>query len=161
MDFKIESSTNLSKILAKLRSKGKRIAFTNGCFDIIHAGHIKYLSRAKKAADILVVGLNSDSSVKTIKGKGRPINNQHDRARVLASLSFVDYVTIFDEETPERLIRMIRPDVLVKGADWKTKDIVGSDFVKSYGGRVIRIPFVKGHSTTSIINKISKPDKFK
>lgn len=154
MDSKIKSSANLSKILAKLQSKGKRIVFTNGCFDIIHLGHIKYLSKAKKLGDVLVVGLNSDSSVRAIKGKSRPINNERDRAGVLASLNFIDYVTVFNESMPERLIKKLRPDVLVKGADWKAKDIVGNEFVKSYGGKVARVPFVKGYSTTSIINRV-------
>lgn len=154
MDSKIKSSANLSKILAKLRSKGKRIVFTNGCFDIIHLGHIKYLSKAKKLGDVLVVGLNSDSSVRAIKGRSRPINNERDRAKVLASLNFIDYVTVFNESTPERLIKKLRPDVLVKGADWKARDIVGKKFVKSYGGKVARVPFVRGYSTTSIINRV-------
>lgn len=153
MDYKIKKPAVLSKILSRLRSKGERIVFTNGCFDIIHRGHIKYLSKAKKMGDALVVGLNSDLSVRLIKGRGRPINNEDDRAAVLASLYFVDYVTLFSEPTPENLIRRIRPDILVKGGDWKGKGIVGSAFVKSYGGRVATIPFVKGYSTTSVIKK--------
>lgn len=154
MESKILPSKKLRGVMARAHLKGKKIVFTNGCFDILHAGHIEYLSRAKKLGNILVVGLNTDSSVKKIKGAGRPINNQNDRAKVLASLYFVDYVTLINETTPERLIRELKPDILVKGGDWKVKDIVGADFVKSCGGRVKTIPFVKGYSTTSIINKI-------
>lgn len=154
MDFKIKDSTSLANILVKLRSKGERIVFTNGCFDILHIGHIKYLKKAKGLGDILVVGLNSDSSARSIKGKGRPVNSQANRAKILASLYFVDYVTIFNEATPEKLIMKLRPDLLVKGGDWKTKDIVGSSFVKSYGGKVVRVPFIKGYSTSGLIKKI-------
>lgn len=151
---KIIGSSKLSKLLSRLSSKGKRVVFTNGCFDIIHVGHVDYLSKARDMGDILVVGLNSDSSVKKIKGKDRPINKEYDRAIVLASLFFVDYVTIFSETTPEKLIKKVRPDILVKGGDWKIEDIVGSSFVKSYGGSVKRIHFVKGYSTTSILKKL-------
>lgn len=154
MDFKIKSSASLSNILKKLKSKGKRIVFTNGCFDVIHFGHIALLNKAKKMGDILVVALNSDSSVRLIKGSLRPINNEQDRARVLAALYVVDYVTIFKERTPESLIRRLRPDVLVKGGDWKADDIVGNDVVKSYGGKVLRVPLVRGRSTTSIVHKL-------
>ncbi|MBI4974770.1 MAG: D-glycero-beta-D-manno-heptose 1-phosphate adenylyltransferase [Candidatus Omnitrophica bacterium] len=156
MNFKIKSPAGLSKILKELKSKGKRVVFTNGCFDIIHSGHIAILSKAKRLGDILVVGLNSDSSVKSIKGSSRPVNNERDRARVLASLYLVDYVTVFNEPTPEALVRRLKPDVLVKGGDWKRDDIVGSDIVKSYGGRVVRVPFVKGYSTTSILKKLAR-----
>jgi len=153
MDVKIKSKSTLSKILDGLRKKGKRIVFTNGCFDIIHLGHVEYLAKARALGDILVVGLNSDSSVKAIKGSGRPINRQAARARVLAAFYFVDFVTIFGEPTPEKLIRMLKPDILVKGGDWKAKRIAGSDFVKSLGGRVATIPFVKGYSTTALLKK--------
>jgi rfaE bifunctional protein nucleotidyltransferase chain/domain len=141
--------------LARLRSKGKRIVFTNGCFDILHVGHADYLSKAKSCGDILVIGLNSDSSVRKIKGSRRPVNKERDRAKVLSALEAVDYITIFSESTPERIIKELKPDILVKGGDWKAKDIVGSDFVRSCGGKVRRIPFVKGHSTTSLIKKIN------
>jgi D-beta-D-heptose 7-phosphate kinase/D-beta-D-heptose 1-phosphate adenosyltransferase len=151
---KIKSAGSLAESLAHLRRRGRKIVFTNGCFDILHLGHVKYLSRARSLGDILVVGLNSDASVRAIKGRGRPINRQADRAMVLASMYFVDYVTIFNEPTPERLIRKLAPDILVKGADWKAKDIVGADLVRSRGGRVARIPFVKGRSTTGLIKKI-------
>ena len=152
---KVWGSAVLSKILSRLKSKGKRIVFTNGCFDILHVGHIEYLKKAKALGDILVVGLNSDSSVRSIKGPKRPVNNEKARAKVLAALYFVDYVTIFDEPTPENLIRKLRPDVLVKGGDWKAEDIVGADFVKRSGGKVARISFVKGYSTTHLMKRIS------
>ena len=153
MKSKIQSSGNLTRTLSTIRSKGKRIVFTNGCFDILHVGHVDYLSKARRLGDVLVVGLNSDSSVKKIKGKDRPINKESDRAKVLSSLYFVDYITLFDETTPENLIKKVRPDILVKGGDWKVEDIVGGSFVRSYGGKIKRIPFVKGYSTTSIIER--------
>ena len=151
---KIKKSSCLSKLFSRLRANGKRIVFTNGCFDILHAGHVDYLSRAKRLGDILVVGLNSDSSVKKIKGKSRPVNKERDRAKVLSFLYCVDYISIFSEPTPERLIKELKPDILVKGGDWKIKDIAGGRFVMSYGGKVKRIPFVKGYSTTALIKKI-------
>ncbi len=151
---KIQSRGALARILASLQRRGRSIVFTNGCFDILHLGHVKYLEKAKRLGDVLVVGLNSDSSVRALKGKGRPINNERARAMVLASLCFVDYVAIFPDDTPERLIQKLKPDVLVKGADWKSKDIVGADFVRSRGGRVARISFVKGYSTTSAIERM-------
>lgn len=155
LSAKIKKSSELSKLLSRLRGKGKKIVFTNGCFDILHVGHTDYLSKAKVLGDILVVGLNSDSSVKKIKGPGRPINKEKNRAKVLASLYFVDYITIFKEATPEALIKELRPDILAKGGDWKIEDIVGSSFVKSYGGKAKRIPFIKGCSTSSLIEKIN------
>jgi len=156
MDKKIKKISALSRILAGLRKRKKKIVFTNGCFDILHIGHIRYLKKAKALGDILVVGLNSDKSVKMIKGRARPLNKQGDRAEVLASLSYVDYVTVFSQRTPGLLIRALRPDVLVKGGDWKIEKIVGGDFVKSYGGSVATIPFVKGYSTTSLIERIAR-----
>ncbi|RUM32269.1 MAG: D-glycero-beta-D-manno-heptose 1-phosphate adenylyltransferase [Aquifex sp.] len=149
----IISLEELLKILEKER-KGKRVVFTNGCFDIIHAGHVDYLEKAKKLGDILIVGLNSDSSIRRIKGKKRPIIHQDMRAKVLSSLKPVDYVVIFEEDTPERLIKAIKPDVLVKGGDWELDKIVGRDFVESYGGKVLTIPFEYNISTTKIIQKI-------
>ena len=146
----------MAERLAALRARGKKIVFTNGCFDILHVGHVTYLDKAKRLGDVLVVGLNSDSSVRRIKGKGRPINSELDRARVLASLSSVDYVTIFSEATPEKLIRKLKPGILVKGGDWKTETIVGASFVRALGGRVASLPFVKGYSTTSIIKRLEK-----
>ncbi len=142
------------EIIEKWKKEGKKIVFTNGCFDIIHAGHVDYLEKAKKLGDILIVGLNSDSSVKRIKGESRPINNQEHRMKVLNALKPVDLVIIFDEDTPEKLIKEIKPDVLVKGGDWKIENIVGSDFVKSYGGKVQTIDFIYDISTTKIIQKV-------
>ena len=135
------------------------VVFTNGCFDILHSGHVKYLREAAKLGEVLVVGLNSDASVKRLKGQTRPINSQEDRAEVLCALGFVDYVVIFDEDTPLELIKMIQPDVLVKGGDYKRENVVGADFVESRGGELFLIPFVEGKSTTSIINKIEELKK--
>ncbi len=153
---KIKSIATLSRIIAAAKAKGKKIVFTNGCFDIIHVGHVDYLSKARQKGDILVIGLNSDASVKRLKGQGRPINIEEDRSKVLSAFYFVDYVTIFNEDTPDRLIRKLKPDILVKGGDWQMKDIAGASFVKSYGGRVATVPFVDGYSTTSLIKKLSK-----
>ncbi|WP_461832314.1 D-glycero-beta-D-manno-heptose 1-phosphate adenylyltransferase [Aquifex sp.] len=150
----LKTLEELLSILQEERKKGKKIVFTNGCFDIIHAGHVDYLEKAKKLGDILVVGLNSDNSVKRIKGEKRPINPQEQRAKVLSSLKPVDYVVIFEEDTPEKLIRAIKPDVLVKGGDWPIEKIVGKEFVESYGGKVLTIPFTYNVSTTEIIKKI-------
>ena len=160
MSGKIKTKKELKDIISSLKKQGKRIVFTNGCFDILHYGHIKYLQDAKGLADVLVLGLNSDSSVKKIKGPARPINKQLDRARVLSALSCVDYLTIFSEDTPLALIRLIQPDVLVKGGDWQTEKIVGADFVKARGGKVLAIPYIKGYSTTKLINKIRSPRLF-
>lgn len=156
MNSKIKSAAQLSRIIARLRSKCKRVVFTNGCFDILHVGHVDYLSKARQLGDILVVGLNSDRSVRALKGRGRPINKVSDRAKVLAALSFIDYVTVFDELTPGKLIQKIKPGILVKGGDWKLGDIVGADFVRSCGGKVITVPFVKGYSTTGLLKKMAK-----
>ncbi len=144
---------DLEKIV-KLKSLGKKIVFTNGCFDIIHPGHISYLKNAKEFGDILVIGLNSDSSVKKSKGDLRPIIPQKERMNVLLSLVFVDFVILFEEETPLNLIKAIKPDFLVKGGDWNIKNIVGADFTKSYGGKVKNIKFKKGYSTSLLIEKI-------
>ncbi len=133
---------------------GKRVVFTNGCFDIIHIGHVVYLSEAKSLGDILVVGLNSDASVKRLKGEERPVNNERDRATVLSALQSVDYVTIFDEDTPYELISELIPDILVKGGDWGIDQIVGADVVMKNGGTVKSLRFVQGKSTTDIINRI-------
>lgn len=154
MKCKIKNVSSLSRILGALRSKGRKVVFTNGCFDILHPGHVFYLEKAARMGDVLVVGLNSDASVRAIKGRERPINSQRDRAKVLSALSFVDYITVFGEKTPEFIIKKLKPDVLVKGGDWKGKDIAGGDFVKSRGGRVAIIRFLKGHSTTSLIKKM-------
>jgi len=135
---------------------GKTIAFTNGCFDILHEGHIYSLSQAAKEADYLIVGVNADASVKKLKGDSRPVNNQHSRSTVLASLIMVDAVIIFEEDTPLELIKAILPDVLVKGGDYKIEDIAGSKEVIANGGRVVINPILEGFSTTSIISKMSK-----
>jgi D-beta-D-heptose 7-phosphate kinase/D-beta-D-heptose 1-phosphate adenosyltransferase len=154
MRSKVLKAAALARVLSNFRAKGKRVVFTNGCFDILHPGHISYLKRAARLGDLLVIGLNSDRSVRALKGKARPVNNERDRAYVLSALPFVDYITVFGESTPEKLIRMLKPDILAKGGDWRLSDIVGSDFVRSRGGRVARIPFVKGYSTTSLIRKM-------
>jgi rfaE bifunctional protein nucleotidyltransferase chain/domain len=147
----------LKEVVERLKAEGKRIVFTNGCFDIIHIGHVGYLREAKKLGDVLVIGLNSDSSVSRIK-PGRPINTENHRAEVLSSLEMVDYVTIFDEDTPYELIKFLKPDVLVKGGDWKKEDIVGSDIVPE----VHSLPYISGISTTEIVSRIiSLPPKAK
>ncbi len=153
----MEKVISVKRLLGIIKAPGKRrksIVFTNGCFDILHAGHVRYLKKARALGDILVVGLNSDSSMRAIKGRGRPIVPETERAEVISALSSVDFVVIFNETTPIRLIEAIRPDVLVKGADWKRGQIVGEDVLKSYGGRVSRIRLLKGKSTTNIIKKI-------
>ena len=154
--IKIKNLSKLSRVISGLKKKGKKIVFTNGCFDIVHYGHIMYLEKSKAKGDILVVGLNSDSSVKKIKGSKRPLVNEKDRARIIASLESVDYVTIFNEETPLKVIRKIRPDVLVKGADWSTKRIAGADFVRRSGGRACTVKVARGRSTTNLIKKIAQ-----
>lgn len=140
--------------LRQVAADGKKIVFTNGCFDILHAGHVQYLEEARGMGDILVVGLNSDSSVTRLKGSERPVNNEHDRYLVLQALRAVDYVIIFQEDTPYELIREIQPDVLVKGGDWAPEEIVGSDIVLSKGGVVRSLRFVEGLSTTGVIEKL-------
>ncbi len=149
LDFNI-----IDKALENLRKDNKKIVFTNGCFDIIHAGHVDYLLKAKALGDVLFVGLNSDSSIKRIKGKDRPIIPENLRAFVLDNLKPVDFVCIFEEDTPLNLIKKIKPDILVKGGDWEINNIVGKDFVESYGGIVKTIPFIYDISTTKIISKI-------
>ncbi len=153
---KLKSPEELQEIAEKRRKKGQIMVFTNGCFDILHAGHVDYLQKARKLGDFLVVGLNSDLSISKIKGPSRPVNPQELRVEVLSSLECVDYIVLFDEETPENLIKLLKPDILVKGADWKEEEIVGANFVKSYGGKVVRIDFNFNISTTKIIEKIKK-----
>ena len=150
---KILPSDELSELLAQARSAGKTVIFTNGCFDLLHAGHVEVLQRAKSFGDILVVALNSDASVRRLKGQKRPIQNQQDRAKILAALACVDYVTVFDEETPANLISVLKPAVLVKGGDYSSDSIVGAREVKAWGGRVEIIPLVQGRSTTNIVEK--------
>ena len=146
----------IKNIAEKAKKENKKIVFTNGCFDIIHSGHCFYLTEAKKLGDILIVGLNTDASVKRLKGETRPVNNEDDRAIVLSCLKPVDYVVLFDEDTPFNLIRNIIPNVLVKGGDYTIENIVGADIVLENGGEVKVIPFLEGKSTTKIIEKISK-----
>jgi D-beta-D-heptose 7-phosphate kinase/D-beta-D-heptose 1-phosphate adenosyltransferase len=151
---KILDFASLQNELESRRRAGQRIAFTNGCFDVLHAGHVQYLQEAKAQADLLVVGLNSDNGVRRLKGPQRPVNPLEARALVLAGLHAVDYVVVFDDETPDRLIQDIKPDVLVKGADYRKQDVVGAEFVESYGGRVHLAPLRSGFSTTTIMNKL-------
>jgi len=151
---KVHSVDSLLDQLTWHRQQNKTIVFTNGCFDVVHRGHIEFLKFCKLQGDIVVVGLNSDSSVKTIKGPDRPINNQYDRATVLAALEMVDYVTLFDEPDPLDLIKKVKPDILVKGQDWAEKGVVGREFVESYGGRVVLAPIVEGKSSTATIEKM-------
>lgn len=146
----------LEILINALKSGGGKIVFTNGVFDIIHRGHVEYLMDAKSHGDVLIAGVNSDSSVKQIKGSNRPVNNENDRAFVLVNLKPVDYVVIFEEDTPNNLIKTIRPNVLVKGGDWKVKDIAGSDIVLADGGQVFSLKFVDNYSTTAIIKKINE-----
>jgi len=151
---KVRTVESLVEELGWRRKQKEVVVFTNGCFDVVHRGHIEFLRFCKQQGDIVVVGLNSDSSVRTIKGPERPINNQYDRAAVLAALETVDYVTIFDEPTPLNLLDKVRPDILVKGQDWAQKGVVGREFVESYGGKVILAPIVEGKSSTATIEKI-------
>jgi len=153
---KIQSIARLQRIVGNLKRQGKKVVFTNGCFDILHVGHVRYLSKARKMGDLLIVGLNTDRSVRTIKGEQRPIVSERERAEVLAALAIVDYVVLFDEPDPLRLITALKPDILVKGADWEKDEIVGRDVVEKGGGKVIRIPLVPGSSSTNLIDRIIK-----
>jgi len=151
---KITPRSELKTTVDRLKREGKRVVFTNGCFDILHAGHTRYLREARKLGDALILALNSDSSVRSIKGPMRPIVPEAERAEVVASLDSVDYVTIFDELTPLELIEFLQPDVIVKGGDWAEKDIVGAETVRKWGGRVAIMPEIEGASTTNIIDKV-------
>lgn len=151
MILTLEQLTGIRKVL---KEKNKKVVFTNGCFDILHSGHIDYLSKAKNLGDVLIVGVNSDVSVKSIKGNKRPIVNEKDRAFILSNLKPVDYVIMFDEDTPAELINKIIPDILVKGADWAIENIVGKDVVEKNGGEVKTINIVNDSSTSKIINTI-------
>jgi len=153
---KIKPLSSLKKIIAALRKRGKSIVFTNGCFDLLHYGHVKYLEEARAGGDILVVAVNSDASVRKIKGRKRPIVNEGDRLKTVAALESVDYVVLFEEKTPIRVIKTIKPDILVKGADWNRNDIVGGNYISSLGGRAVTIKLVKNRSTTNLIRKIAK-----
>jgi D-beta-D-heptose 7-phosphate kinase/D-beta-D-heptose 1-phosphate adenosyltransferase len=151
---KILEREALRNKLEALRKKGKKIAFTNGCFDILHVGHVRYLREAKKTADVLVLALNSDSSVRSIKGEKRPLVSEQERAEVLAALEFIDFVTIFPELTPLELINYLKPDILIKGGDWPEEKVVGREEIKKWGGRVAIIPEIEGKSTTNVVEKI-------
>lgn len=152
-----EKIIEIEQLLPKLalaRANGQRIVFTNGCFDLMHLGHVTYLEAARNQGDLLVIGLNTDASVSRLKGPQRPIISEQARARVMAALEVVSYVVLFDEDTPLNLIRSVKPDILVKGADYQVSEIVGADFVMASGGKVERIPFVEGYSTSSLIERI-------
>ena len=153
---KIIDLNKLDSFLAYLRFKNQKIVFTNGCFDIIHRGHIEYLAQAANYGDVLIIGLNTDKSVQRIKGKSRPVQDENARAITLAAMHFIHAVVLFDEDTPYNLIKKVQPDVLIKGSDYNAEDIVGYDIVKTKGGKVITIDFIDGYSTTSIINKLKK-----
>jgi rfaE bifunctional protein nucleotidyltransferase chain/domain len=159
INSKILQKSDLEKKLAYWHFKGLKIVFTNGCFDILHAGHVEYLSKAASEGDILLIGLNSDDSVRRLKGAHRPINNQNARALLIASMGFVSAVVIFEEDTPYELIKMIQPDILIKGSDYKPEEIVGYDILTAKGGIVKTIDLVEGFSTTSIEQKILNQNK--
>lgn len=152
---KIVSGIDLMRLLSFYRFKNQKVVFTNGCFDLIHLGHVKYLTQAADLGDVLIIGLNSDSSVKKIKGHSRPALDQESRALTLAAFSFVNNIVLFDEETPYKLIKQIRPDILVKGGDYNPEEIVGYDVVKDNGGEVKILDFIKGYSTSYIIERIN------
>jgi rfaE bifunctional protein nucleotidyltransferase chain/domain len=154
MASKIKAAEELAPLLQQFRRSGRTVVFTNGCFDLLHVGHVRYLAAARAEGDLLVVGLNSDRSVKTIKGDRRPIVPAAERAEVLAGLACVDFVTVFEEADPLRVIQALQPDVLVKGGDWAEAEIIGADAVKQQGGRVVRIPVVAGAGTSALIARI-------
>ena len=150
----IYTRAEILAIRKNLKAENKKVVFTNGCFDVLHAGHVDYLHKAKAAGDVLILGLNSDASVKRIKGAKRPIVNEEERAFILSNLKAVDYVTLFDEDTPQEIIGELIPDILIKGADWAIEKIVGRDIVEANGGEVKTISFVTDQSTTNIIQTI-------
>jgi rfaE bifunctional protein nucleotidyltransferase chain/domain len=151
---KIQTADQLQATLDRWRATGDRIVFTNGCFDLLHYGHLHYLAHARDLGDRLVIGLNSADSVRRLKGQTRPINDELTRQHTLAALGFVDAVVVFEDDTPLELIRLVKPDILVKGGDWRPEQIVGSDLVLANGGQVLSLPFVAGYSTTNIEQKI-------
>jgi D-beta-D-heptose 7-phosphate kinase/D-beta-D-heptose 1-phosphate adenosyltransferase len=153
---KVRSLAGLKEIRAKLRRKGKKVVFTNGCFDLIHGGHIALFKKARACGDVLIVGLNTDASVRKIKGPSRPVFPLKERFEILSAITHIDYLTSFSEETPQRIIAALLPDVLVKGGDWGSDEIVGKQEVEAAGGKVVRIPYLNGHSSTRIIRKILK-----
>jgi len=156
MRQKIKAKKELRRIIVGLKTKGKRIVFTNGCFDLLHIGHVRYLEKAKALGDVLVVGVNSDSSVRKLKGRRRPILPEQERAEILSGLGCVDYVALFDEINPLKLITSLQPNVLVKGGDWTKEQTVGKEVVERSGGEVVILPFVKGASTSNLIETILK-----
>jgi len=153
---KVRPLSQLIRVIPSLKKQGKKIVFTNGCFDLLHYGHAKYLEEAKNKGDILIVGVNSDASIRRIKGKKRPIVGEKCRLHLIAALESVDFAVLFKEDTPLNTIKKIRPDILIKGADWMKKEIVGADVIKGYGGKVSTIKLVKGLSTTNLIKIIAK-----
>jgi rfaE bifunctional protein nucleotidyltransferase chain/domain len=155
---RILDRNDLLHVRRQLKAEGKRVVFTNGCFDILHRGHVDYLTKARAQGDVLILGLNTDASVQRLKGPTRPIVEEDDRAAVIAALAVVDYVCLFDEDTPYELIQSLVPDILVKGADWSVNDIVGKDVVEAAGGAVHTIEFLPNHSTSKIIQKIAQTE---
>ena len=151
---KIIKLKKLAKLLARLRRQGKRVVFTNGCFDLLHVGHVRYLNEARQKGDVLVVAVNTDRSVRKIKGDSRPIIPQAERAEILSALAAVDFVTYFDEGTPFEIINELKPGILVKGADYRARDIVGNDFIKRTGGKLYRIPLARNYSTSRIVQDV-------
>ncbi len=154
MQNKMKTPEELLPLLVILRSVGKKIVFTNGCFDLLHTGHTRYLAKAKSLGQVLVVAINSDASVRTIKGEKRPINSLMERMETIAALESVDFVTFFNEPDPYNIISMLEPDILVKGGDWPVEKIIGGDFVVARGGKVVNVPYIEGASTTGIIERI-------
>ena len=155
---KLKSLEEIKAIVVDARTNGKKVAFTNGCFDLLHRGHVHVLRAARACADLLIVGINSDQSVKQIKGPTRPALPESDRCELLGAMEMVDFVILFNEPDPHNLISAIRPDVLVKGGDWNTEKIIGSDMVEEADGRVVVVPYIKGFSTTEIIERIKNSD---
>ena len=155
---KLKSFEEIKAIVVGARNNGKRVAFTNGCFDLLHRGHVHVLRAARACADLLIVGINSDQSVKQIKGPARPVLPESDRCELVSAMEMVDFVVLFNEPDPYSLISAIRPDVLVKGGDWNTEKIIGADVVQAAGGRVVVVPYIEGFSTTEIIERIKNSD---
>ncbi len=151
---KIKSASALFRLVGRAQARGVSVVFTNGCFDLLHTGHVTLLERAKRHGDLLIVAVNSDRSVRALKGRGRPVQPQRERARLVAALGCVDYVTVFDQRTPQRLVERLHPQVLIKGADWASGAIVGREVVERGGGKVLRIPLVQGRSTSGLIERI-------
>jgi D-beta-D-heptose 7-phosphate kinase/D-beta-D-heptose 1-phosphate adenosyltransferase len=153
---KLLTLSELKRRIKSARGSGKRVVFTNGCFDLIHPGHVRYLRAAKRLGDVLVVALNSDDSIRRLKGRGRPLVPARDRCEVVAALEMVDYVAVFSDDTPYQLIKALQPDILVKGGDWQPDQIVGADLVRARGGTVRSLPFARGYSTTALVKKVQR-----